>query len=127
MVRRFFCDFCHRRGMAHAEDMRIHEWGCTMNPNRKCWLCEDAYAPDIKKVSAELRKMIDPDAGLEESLAAREDAIKWLRTQCGDCPACMLSVLRQAKVFAWDVFDYKKEREAWDVEKNRELAAICGF
>jgi hypothetical protein len=33
------------------------------------------------------------------------------------CPACALSVLRQGRIFAFDVFDYKEEVLNWHREK----------
>ena len=35
----YYCDFCGKRSLA-ALHMHNHEDGCTMNPNRKCGLCD---------------------------------------------------------------------------------------
>jgi len=113
-VKRHYCDFCNK-GMFRAADMTQHEVGCTKNPNRKCWLCEDANTFSLKEIIEELKKRqpVFGDTIYAENLA-------WVREKTGDCPACILSVLRQADLVAFERFNYSEEKTAWYNERARE-------
>jgi len=49
-----------------------------------------------------------------------QEAIDWLSEKCDNCPACMLAVLKQGKVLAFDVFDYKERASEYLIQKNRD-------
>lgn len=128
-VIRYYCDHCSKGGFKKP-NMIQHEANCTKNPHRGCATCEDAGAgrdyanlvkelharPDVKDVSEY------SDFKVSEYLMVHEEStIKWLDEQCSGCPTCMLAVLQQAKVNAFDLFDYKKWLGDWHAEKTREL------
>jgi hypothetical protein len=126
-VRRFYCDFCSK-GMFKKPSMREHEYACAMNPNRHCYLCEGQI--DITGIITEFLKRDDvtaPDEGFKNGSTESEEAIKWLMEQVDYCPACALSVLRQGKIMAFEVFIYKNSVAAWRKEKSDEIRAACGF
>lgn len=80
-----------------------------------------------EKIFIEMRLRSDVFFSSETWSTDSSDAVKWLSEQCDWCPACMLSVLRQGKIFAFEVFDYKKSVAAWHAEKAEEIKELCGF
>ena len=112
---RYYCDHCKKvSGLRSA--MEKHEKGCTLNPNRRCGICDFlttggtplselmALLPD----PAKFKHMESWDAGAEfggsgeyevmddEALAAATHAVlPKLRELTDNCPACILAALRQ--------------------------------
>lgn len=127
-VIRYYCDHCSKGGFKKP-NMAEHEATCTLNPKRACWLCEDAGAGrDYKSLVNQMRLRNDVHSDTEEETGRPDsysthskEAIGWLSSECGGCPACVLSVLRQGKIFAFDVFDYKACVSSWHAEQNREF------
>ena len=101
---RYYCDFCKKAGNS-AFHMKGHEEGCTMNPNRKCRMC-DFVAGAQEPIEKLMALLPDPKAfeskyegtdivcfkGLEEAVAA---ALPALRGATENCPACIMAALRQ--------------------------------
>ena len=130
MVKRHWCDFCDKAGLS-ASAMARHEKHCTMNPNRACRVCgmvadgrdSDFVPQTVAQLSALLPEpitLVDDfggkrfQDGFEDSVNA---AIPTLRAASGDCPACMMAALRQAKIpvpCAAPAFDFTTEmKEIW--------------
>lgn len=51
----------------------------------------------------------------------RDDALRVIRGECNNCPACILSVLRQSRIplYCFE-FRFKDECESWWEEKNEQ-------
>jgi hypothetical protein len=125
-VTRHYCDFCSK-GSFKKPTMIEHETKCFSNPSRVCFMCNEmgnTNTRDYKSICDNLVKhvgvSVDEDHNDSKEMTS-EDAMKWLREQVQDCPACILAVLKQSGVMAFNFFDYKKEKEAWWSEKNREF------
>lgn len=118
-VWQYKCDFCGKKNYS-AGHMNSHERHCTMNPDRSCRMCK--YAEDVSDFSRAMSSMsaacYSTSSGIETLLNkdALERELKALRDACGDCPACILAILRQKKIHPHDIgFDYKKEvAELWE-------------
>ena len=86
---RYYCDHCNK-GNGSPSAMRRHERGCTLNPARVCGMCAklaDEGGPDPAPPRDELRKLLDTQG------------FKAMCEAANDCPACILSVLRQITSF----------------------------
>lgn len=109
----YYCDHCKKRSLASGS-MKKHEAGCTLNPNRKCRVCDMLGA--AQQPIADLLKLLpDPNdfkratdhedwAGHVETydlikyddLAAATNAVlPAFRKVVEDCPACIMAALRQ--------------------------------
>lgn len=126
-VKRYYCDHCNR-GMFQQPAMASHELTCIANPHRVCFLCNApvdtfnipflAYSMQSRE-DVELEEMEDGEAtGFH--VCKSVDAIQWLYSKVDGCPCCVLAVLKQGKINAFGVFDYKKELEEWHREQNQE-------
>jgi hypothetical protein len=119
-VWRYYCEFCKKSGCS-AGHLKKHEKGCTANPNRECGLCRTAgleQEPTAKLVSILMEKI------------PVEEQMKKLRDITENCPACILSAIRQSGLQHWDFdedgiekgpnynFDYKKEAALFWSEIN---------
>ena len=102
-VWRFYCEFCKKAGCSGGHIKR-HEERCTMNPNRVCGMCKmtDNEQIDIKDMLAILpdptEYIIKDDFLVSFNVAFDkivDDALSKLRELTGNCPACILSALRQ--------------------------------
>lgn len=113
--------------------MRKHEKHCTLNPQRECRMCKlaDNKQPNLSWVmeilpKTEQYKKTNPIAGFDMvEYPGFDEAFKsilpQLKRRAGDCPACILSAIRQAKipVDMAEGFDYKTEVEAFWKDYNR--------
>lgn len=50
-----------------------------------------------------------------------KEQVDEIRAAVSNCPACVLSILKQAGVFAFKHFDYNAEKSEWIAMKNREF------
>ena len=115
-IKRHYCDFCSK-GSFRKDTMLTHEVSCTKNPQRKCFLCEESrdYAsliPQVKTLGSKCQfnyHLLEVDG--QESMDKISDLVD-------GCPACILAVLQQSGVMAWELFEYKKARDEWHKEKN---------
>jgi len=128
----YYCDFCGKRYFQFPA-MEQHEKGCTKNPDRVCGFCnidgEDAPPMEsllnslMEDVNCFLEKtgvkkiMYDDffgdEGGLDWCFSGSKIPIKNLQVSSNDCPACILSAIRQIhnEIDTWIGydFDFKKE------------------
>lgn len=120
-VWRYYCDFCKKAGCS-AYHIRNHEERCTMNPNRVCGMCRlmEQPQPELSVLIALLPPTIIKQEGdcldwiAWKSDVDEEAALLKLREASGNCPACILATLRQAKIPVPMVrgFDYSAESKS---------------
>ena len=124
LVKRYYCDHCSKGGLKKPS-MRMHEQGCTRNPNRVCYLCDQSH--DYKALCAEAKALSSSRDDHEPMPDARNingaKEISQLSHMVDGCPACLLAVLRQSNVMAFEHFDYKKEVAEW----YREQTSHCPY
>lgn len=119
-VTRYWCDHCNRAGLqAHA--MAKHEAHCTMNPLRKCRVCDlmGEVTPTVADLVALLPRPGDyPSLGTMDEVNTLREAvdasIPVLREAAHNCPACIMAALRQASIPVpmVDEFDFKREMDS---------------
>lgn len=121
------CDFCGKKNWSVGH-MRKHELYCTKNPNRICRVC---------KLVGNEQKPIDTLIATLPALTSYEDewgnvvyadgscdlinsALPALRDLCENCPACIMSALRQKGIHVRVVtdFDYSEEMKSLFSEIN---------
>lgn len=105
---RYYCDHC-KKGNGSPSAMRRHERGCTLNPHRICGMCAklaDEGGDDPAPPRDELRKILDAQG------------FPAMRKAANECPACILSVLRQMNDFDPErgpfVIGPEDGRESWN-------------
>lgn len=132
---RYYCEFCKKSG-GNAGHLQRHEKGCTNNPNRHCCFCDHGGdQKPIKELIAIVKKHVTPktiilekDYGMESvSMTpgdSPETALKELRDTTENCPACILSAIRQfGHPYFWEsLFDFKKEKDAFWATVNTDAA-----
>ena len=119
---RYYCEFCKKSG--GRKDVIIkHEKACTLNPDRRCGMCNL-----IGNDSAPLSEMIIVAKKLEDWLLDYDndhkhelEIIEELRTLSDNCPACILSAIRQAGQFA-HTFRFKEEMDDQMSQYNKDNA-----
>jgi hypothetical protein len=122
MVRRFYCDHCSK-GMFRRADMAAHESGCTMNPDRTCYLCKRSVGEEADAGWVSLAKFAEKlESEYAESCdrVVTDEDLKRIRTATNNCPACILSVLRLAEIYSWEKFAYKAELAEWNAPMEVE-------
>jgi hypothetical protein len=125
-VTQYKCDFCGKAKYARGA-MAKHELHCTMNPDRKCRLCEkgeDAQAPMDTLLALLPNVPADELEVNQEHIEATERGLVALRKATGNCPLCILSALRQKGVamLVREQFDYKKEHDAFWTIQNEDYS-----
>lgn len=137
-VNRYWCDFCNKAGLS-ASHMSKHEKHCTMNPNRECRVCKMLEpARDVDFIAKPLNELIAmlPDSApyhsyhhdyeYEKLIAQMKEVLAILRKATGDCPACIMAALRQAKIPIPMVeeFNFTEEMKLiWDsINFNRDMS-----
>jgi hypothetical protein len=123
-VWRYYCDYC-KKGSCSGGHMKKHESSCTMNPNRKCKMCD--YG-GLKQ---------QPIADLINALGIGDDnGFKKLSNLTDGCPVCILSAINQSGLqkgqvydkngkcvdegFYFKDFDFKKLRDEFLQEVNSQ-------
>ena len=132
-VNQYICDYCGKRQYA-AGAMRKHEKHCTMNPDRECRMCvlvSGAYA-DLSKMMELLPEMKTQDDNYGGVIVLNEDeiqeAMKKVREECENCPACILAAIRQKGIFVNVTgFDYKKEVASFWGDYNDSQKPECYY
>lgn len=125
-VNRYNCEFCNKKGYS-KHHMQKHEDHCTMNPNRKCGVCEwveltPTPMDELLDLLPEQKDFAKEDEYgsvyvFDEELI--DQGIAKLRKATGDCPACILAAIRQKKIIVGITnFDYRKETEKFWKEEN---------
>lgn len=88
-VKRCYCDHCPK-SLGRAHSMAKHELACTLNPERKCRMCQIREEVQVPTV---------------ELIAAAKIGLKELQQAANGCPACTLTairLLRKAEPSGWD-------------------------
>lgn len=123
LVKRYYCEHCSKGGFKEPS-MRQHEYGCTRNPDRVCYLCEQSH--DYKALCAEAVARSSSRDDHEPMPDARTingvKELSQLSSMVDGCPACLLAVLRQSNVMAFEYFDYKKAVTEWYREQQAHIA-----
>ena len=118
-VWRYYCEHCKRSGCSGGH-MARHERGCTANPSRVCGFHEAMRAtqPQMAALLDTVKEHypIDPAAMMVA-----------LRDAADDCPACILSALRQSGIQREEdydgigmQFDFRAEVDKFWKERNAE-------
>ena len=106
--------------------MARHEAGCTLNPKRKCYLCENNNTDPTALLALALKLRLEYESDKQMESILIED-LQAIRDQSGGCPSCILSTLRLANLEAFEKFDYKAELSEWHnaetIEKYGSLSS----
>lgn len=128
---RYYCDFC-RKANCSKSAISKHEERCTNNPNRVCGMCKmlEQAQPSIPDLIALIPPMVVSQEGdCLDWIAWKDDseagiALQRIRKATGNCPACILATLRQAKVPVpmMQGFNFSEEcKKIWqEVNEERE-------
>ena len=133
-VWRYYCSFCGKGGCSGGH-IKHHEDHCTMNPMRKCGMCEytgvdnvsiidllKALKVDIieyKKTHPFNKSQTIDSVNLKgehetfELITQYSISLNNLESVSDNCPACMLAAIRQAKMHRHIEYDFKKEKESF--------------
>ena len=110
---RYYCDHCHK-GMFRAKTMPKHERHCTKNLYRICRVCVlmGNSQPNLLRLVNFLKEQMHGDNSITQNGDIGEILIK-LKEMAGNCPACVLSAIRQSKTYKTfkNYFNYKTEME----------------
>lgn len=136
LVKRHWCDFCNKAGLqAHA--MAKHEKHCTLNPARDCRVCGllgGSVRVGVERMALLVEMLPDPteylaspwvdvsEVGMHQRFTdSLQAAMKELRKEVDDCPACIMAALRQKKIPVpmVDGFDFKSEMQSILNERNQ--------
>ena len=129
----YYCEYCGKRRLI-KHIMEKHEQGCTLNPNRKCKLCErtaeleEIIIPDIKPLINKFKKIAEEktvahDGWIEQS----PTDVKIISDEVNGCPNCILAIIRQSEIINATVqqgeaqirWDYKKAlEEYWTISEE---------
>ena len=122
---RYYCDFCKKSG-GSGHYMKIHEKGCTANPDRECGFCKIAglsldkeKLKQIVKTGLEDFEEMDFDEQNENWEGLQNKIQNDLIKESGGCPACSLAAVRQTKDSEFVQFDYKKAKDAFWLEHDQ--------
>jgi hypothetical protein len=129
-VNRYYCDFCKKSGCSKPA-MEKHEKHCTMNPNRICRMClilevEQQPISDLVMLLPAPKDFKGEDEApwtdTNPLVKAVNASMKSLRDATSDCPACILSALRQRGISVpmASSFKFKEECDEIWAEQNLE-------
>ena len=137
----YICEFCNKRGLSAAVIAR-HEKSCTKNPRRVCRVCAmdhnglirgEGRQADIAQLMALLPDPAPHHTATEEGFPYFADsltvecnrALVALRKAAGNCPACIMSAIRQKGIPVPMVtdFDFTQEMKWIWAEVNEAQAA----
>jgi hypothetical protein len=134
-VWRYWCDYCKKAGLQKAAMIR-HETHCTLNPNRRCRVCDIiGWAPDdLPKWIAMLPdpaqyKKYDSGEYFHGGLTVDANlSLPSLRKAAGGCPACIMAAIRLRGIPVPMVTDFNftdEMKKIWRMV-NAEQRAIVG-
>lgn len=136
----YYCEFCKKYRLTKPS-MEKHEKHCTLNPDRECRVCGEYDKEGIGICVAYLKKeyseTIDKNLRTEEVFGLKTIKIDEVHIEKFkkvieetiseiDCPACVLSCLRQAgnSEWFWGIgyyYDYRKEaKDYWEAKRAEE-------
>ena len=123
---RYYCDYCKKSGGSGGH-MKNHEKSCTKNPDRECGFCEVAgFLNNKEKLKAIVKKgisdfyFLDFDVQSEKFEDVQEKISEDLIDESQGCPACALAAVRQTEDSELVQFDYKKYKDLFWNEHNKE-------
>lgn len=128
-VLRYYCDHCSKGYFKKPSAFR-HEATCCHNPKRVCGLCDCSVIDftALTKIAIEKSEVHESPIGGQDYYSIKDRAvIGQLYSLVDGCPACLLAVLVQAKVYAFDVFNYKDELSEWHREQNQPFSSMLGI
>ncbi|CAB4191660.1 hypothetical protein UFOVP1229_76 [uncultured Caudovirales phage] len=108
LVKKWFCEHCKKSG-GRRDIIERHESACTSNPNRLCRCCLMAAQKQasIRELLTALAKDID---GEQDGFGT---VLTELRRVAKDCPACILTAIRNSPQPVWADFTFADEMAAW--------------
>ncbi len=112
-VKRYYCDHC-KKSLGTKSCMIDHEKICLGNPARECRMCGEVNNPlRVEDFEPGVFETTDGDQILEAITKKANE------NQDCPCPACILSMIIQAKPDdAFVVYDYKAERDRFLAEES---------
>lgn len=135
-VNKYYCEFCKKTNCSRSSISK-HEKRCTNNPNRECGMCKTLgnSQPKLEDLIFYLKNNIKENKSKfyypkdEVDLFYGFDInLDEFRTKAGNCPACMLAAIRQAKIpVPATNFDFKKECESFWTEINDTKLEECNY
>ena len=133
-VKQYQCDFCGKKNYSSGH-MKRHEISCTSNPNRVCKMCGIVETvnnlEELKKIMPKPQypmiqgffEGVEYDVYGLVNVEEMKAALEKLKEASGQCPACILAVLKQLKINCYAIgYDYKKERNELWKEINSQKA-----
>jgi hypothetical protein len=135
-VWQYCCEYCGKKKYS-AGHMAHHEKHCTMNPNRKCGMCSLTGNSGPQLTGPEMVALLPDKKQFEKKMFRSKDEVngffgesEWteypglknavveklqdLRDKTDNCPACILSALRQSGINRYlipGVFEYELEKK----------------
>jgi hypothetical protein len=118
MVPRYECDFCGKKKYSRAA-MKLHELHCTMNPDRKCRMCNytegGASLAELKALLIPFLKSKTETSEFDSTCRVSsftDEQLAELRAELYDaadgCPNCILAAIRQSGLVSYELgWDYK--------------------
>lgn len=115
---RYYCDYCNKAGCS-AGHMQRHEKHCTLNPNRKCRMCDM-----LEAVQKPLVTLVAVFGVYESDARSKAERVTQLEELTEGCPACMLATARalDARDPRWSI-DVEFKRRCKDLWDNVNAAA----
>ncbi len=138
----YYCEHCKKSGRS-ASHMARHEQRCTGNPDRECGMCGvlGDTQEDYRVVVATLRERFGSDIdAVKEVIAVEIERDGWSATRAdindgkeheynlptakdidaliGECPACILTVIRMLDIAALIKFSWAEHRKDWQDAYN---------
>ena len=127
----YYCDFCGKRGLSKGH-MKTHELHCTLNPNRKCRLCDGHDLNPLIEKYKNTYKIVETSDVLDAPYTVTH--FEWIDKpvtsemildDVDQCAMCALTIVRLSKLTegyydgAFN-YDHKKALDAWWDEVHEE-------
>ncbi len=130
----YYCEFCKKHNIS-AGAMGYHEKHCTANPNRECGVCKlpvEKTTAIVKKGVARLKQAHKTllshkgkdgasDMGILGTYTYRFNQKMRKIADEVDCPACMLSIIRQSGIRDYlEYYNFKEEMDKIFEERRKK-------
>lgn len=115
----YYCDFCKKHGLS-ASSMAQHEKRCTGNLDRECHWDWDYRTNRSHPIEMSLKALVRRIKRKRTDLNQKD--IDYLAEMVGDCPACMLTVLKATGIEShkWGGWYYHQQIEKFnEIQKER--------
>lgn len=123
-VKRYYCDFCKKAGL-QKRAMIKHEAHCTMNPDRGCRMCifvhgnTPAPMKDLLGILPAYPAFTFEHGPIyQEFVESVKLALPILRYKTDNCPACIMSALRQKRIPVPMLDDFNFTAECKEIFAN---------